>query len=334
MADIQRRAAGQFRARVRRRGHPARSATFPNRAEAEAWARRIEAAMDRGDYQDTTEAQRTTLGEALDRYLREVTPGKRGAPQERNRIAALKRHKLAARSLLGLRGADLAEYRDARLETVAASTVRLELAVLGHLFTIARTEWGMEGLRSPLQAIRKPQAPRGRDRRLAPAQGDDEGEEARLLAACGPRLRSVVILVLETAMRRGELAGLRWDQVDLERRVARLELTKNGDAREVPLSRRAVAELEALRQVRRLDGWVLGPPLPTAEWMTRGFTRAAAAAGCPGLRFHDLRHEATSRLAERGLGVHEIAAITGHKTLAMLARYMHLRAADLAEKLG
>lgn len=289
--------------------------------------------MDRGDYHDTSEAQRTTLGEALDRYLREVTPAKRGARQEAQRIRQLQAHKLASRSLLGLRGADLAEYRDGRLEAVSASSVRLELAILGHLYTIARTEWGMEGLRSPLEAIRKPQAPRGRDRRLAPAVVPLLAEEDRLLAACSPRLRSVVILALETAMRRGELAGLRWDQVDLPRRVVRLALTKNGSAREVPLSQRAAAELEQLRQVRRLDGWVFGPPGPIAEWMTRGFTRAAAAAGCKALRFHDLRHEATSRLAERGLSIQELAAITGHKTLQMLNRYTHLRATDLVRRL-
>lgn len=354
MASIRRRGPGQFRARIRRAGFPEQSATLSTRELAERWARDIETAMDEGRFVGMAEAARLTLGDALARYAREVTIGKRSADQEARRIALLREHPLAGVTLADLRGSDLADFRDARLagipfttlrelrardlptegvagaRPVKANTVRLELAIIGHLFTIARTEWGMESLASPLKAIRKPAAGGGRERRL------EDGEEARLLRAAAASLRPLIVLALETAMRRGELAGLHWGGVDLVRRVVRLELTKNGDDREVPLTARAVELLQALkaRPSRWSGGWVFGPPELVAARVTREFQRTTRRAGIKALTFHDLRHEATSRLFERGLGIAEVAAITGHKTLTMLKRYTHLRAEDLVAKLG
>lgn len=353
MAEIKRRGPGQFRARIRRAGFPHQSATFATRELAERWAAGIEAAMREGRFTGMAEAAATTLDAALDRYAREVTPGKRSADQELRRIALLRMHPLAARALDAIRGADLADYRDARLagvpfdtframrargedpaqhpdaRPVKANTVRLELAILGHLYTIARTDWGMEALPSPLRAMRKPSPGDGRERRLQP------GEEARLLRACAASLRPLVVLALETAMRRGELAGLHWDGIDLERRLVRLTLTKNGDARTVPLTPRAAAELRTLKAApQRWEGWVFGPPLLVAGRITREFQRARKRAGITGLTFHDLRHEATSRLFERGLGAAEVRAITGHRTLVMLSRYTHLQADTLVDKVA
>lgn len=354
MASITRRGPGQFRARIRRAGFPEQTETFPTREMAARWARQVELAMDEGRFVGMGEAATLTLGDALARYGREVTAGKRSASQEARRIAALREHPLATRPLGTLRGADLADFRDARLaglpfdtfralrakglpteghpeaRPVKANTVRLDLAIIGHLYTIARTEWGMEALPSPLKAIRKPPAGGGRERRL------EAGEEVRLLRAAAASLRPLIVLALETAMRRGELAGLHWGGIDLERRVVRLELTKNGDDREVPLTARAVQLLRELqaRPSRWSGGWVFGPPELVAARVTREFQRTTKRAGIAGLTFHDLRHEATSRLFERGLGIAEVAAITGHKTLTMLKRYTHLRADDLVAKLG
>lgn len=340
MATIERRAPGQFRARIRRDGYPSRTRTFPTRALAEAWARDIESKIDAGEPVLGAEAARTTLGEALDRYQREITPGKRGARQERRRIACWRLHPLACRAMTALRGADLADYRDARLagvefgrfvaaraagETpthqagdprpVGADTVRLELAILGNLYRIAATEWRMEGLINPARSVRKPAPGRARDRRLA---GD---EEARILAASAPVFRGAVILAMETAMRRGELAALRWADVDLARAVARIREAKNGEPRDVPLSPRALDALRALP--RRLDGLVVGL---APDGLTQAWARACETAGIVGLRLHDVRHEAISRLFERGWSVAEVAAVSGHKTWTQLRRYTQLRA--------
>lgn len=119
MASITRRGPGQFRARVRRAGYPDKSETFPTRELAERWARQVEAAVAAGTLTDDTQAATTTLGEALARYAREVTPGKRSHRQEARRIAAMQLHPLAARTLAQLRTADLVA-RLAKAEPVPA----------------------------------------------------------------------------------------------------------------------------------------------------------------------------------------------------------------------
>lgn len=140
---------------------------------------------------------------------------------------------------------------------------------------------------------------------------------------------AIMRLALETAMRRGELVALRWENIDLEDRVATLRDTKNGDRRDVPLSSTAV---EVLRGVGPRE---CGPVFSVhPDNVTLRFREACRAKGIKGLRFHDLRHEATSRLFERGLNVVEVSAITGHKSLQMLKRYTHLKAKDLARRLG
>jgi integrase len=133
----------------------------------------------------------------------------------------------------------------------------------------------------------------------------------------------------ETDERPVQTAGLLWVNVDLQKRTATLPMTKNGTARVVPLSSVAVDVLRGMP--RSLDGRVFGT---TYEAIHLSFTRACKRASIEDLRFHDLRHEATSRLFEKGLNPMQVAAITGHKTLQMLKRYTHLRAEDLARLLG
>jgi len=126
------------------------------------------------------------------------------------------------------------------------------------------------------------------------------------------------------------LLSLRWADVDLKRRFAMLHETKNGEERAVPLTSSAVAVLQALP--RDISGRVIPQNRMT---IYKAFEHACRRAGIDDYRWHDLRHEALSRLAERGdLSVLELAAVSGHKTLQMLKRYTHLRAEDLARKLG
>ena len=317
-----------WQAKVRRKGYEPISRTFDTKAKAERWARDVEAEMDRGIYVDRTEAERTSLKEALERYEREVTPKKKGASQERHRIAKWLRDPLALRPLASLRGADMATWRDRQLEAGASpTTVRNDLALISHLFTIASKEWRLESLANPVRKITIPSPARARDRRLV---GDEEKRLLDALANVGSSwMKPLAQVALETGMRQGELLALTWANVDLKRRVARLEDTKNGEARDVPLSSVAVQVLEALPHY--VDGRVF--PL-TKDQVTYFFTRATTATKIADLRFHDLRHEATSRLFEKGLNPMEAAAVTGHKTLHMLKRYTHLRAEDLAAKLN
>jgi integrase len=144
-------------------------------------------------------------------------------------------------------------------------------------------------------------------------------------------LEPLIILALETGMRLGELLGLEWPRVKLDTRVAHLPVTKNGEPRSVPLSSKAIETL--MRVPRNLQNHRVFWTWTRSDSVENAWKRAVVNAEIIGLRFHDLRHEATSRLFERGLSLPEVASITGHKTWSMLRRYTHLKAEDLAAKL-
>lgn len=336
MASIRKRnhsAKGQWQAQVRKKGYPLQTMTFDTRAAAEAWARAIEVEIDQGRFVSRVEAETTTLKELIERYLEQVTPLKKGAAAEATRLRAMLRHPLARRFVGTLRGADLARYRDERLRQVLPATVKRDLGIISHLFEVARKEWGIP-VHNPVRDIKLPPSSRARERRLLPGELGQDSEATRLLTACRKArnrfLLPIVQLAIETAMRRGELVGLRWEHIDLTRRIAHLPDTKNGESRTVPLSSAAIKVLRGLP--RSLNGQVF--PGLTTEAIKLAFVRARRNAGLEDLHFHDLRHEATTRLFEKGLNIMEVASITGHKDLRMLRRYTHLRAEDLARKLG
>ena len=252
MATFRRR-GGKWQAIVRRKGYGQVVKTFGSKTDAESWAKIAESEMIRGVFVSRTEAERTTLGEALGRYADEVTALKKGRVQELSRIRILKSSPLSVRSLSSIAGKDIANYRDARLKEVSSGTVLRDLAMISHLYTVATKEWGMTGLVNPVSQIRKPKLPQGRDRRLLP------GEMDRILAASdSPVLTDLARFAVETGMRRGELAGMTWDLVDIKKRTATLPKTKSGEKRVVPLSAEAVRILSGLD--RRIDGTVWGMP--------------------------------------------------------------------------
>lgn len=320
MATIRAKGRNRWEVLIRRKGFPPQYRTFDIKADAELWAAEVELEMRRGSFISRREAERTTIAEAFERYLREISSQKKGARQEGYRIRALLQDPIAKRMLADLRGADLARWRDARLKQYAPSSVLRDLSLISHLYTICRKEWGMEYLDNPAAAVRAPKFKNGRDRRLRP------GEEEKLLSELQGDLKVMFVLALETAMRRSELNSLRWEWISGP--VARLPDTKNGRSRAVPLSSRALA---ALADLPRKSAKVFSV---SADYFTHGFGRACKRAGIEDLRLHDLRHEATSRLFEKGLGVMEVMAITGHMTPTMLSRYTHLQMQGLLAKLG
>lgn len=325
MATIRKKGEYQWHVQVRRKGYPTQTKTFETKSAAEAWARSVENEMYRGAFISRAEAESTTLREVLERYEREITPSKKGAAKEKSVIKKLLAEPLAARFMASIRGTDLAALRDQRLKIYSPKTVVNELALLSNVFNIARKEWGMESLSNPVEMVSKPRIKNARERRLS------EDELNKIIDNTGSReLPAIIRLLTETAMRRGELSKLRWENIDLKDRIAHLLDTKNGEDRTVPLSSRAMAALQALP--RRIDGRVFGM---SPDAITRAFSRACERTGIQDARIHDLRHEATSRLFEKGtLDMMEVASITGHKTLQMLKRYTHLKAKDLAQKLG
>ncbi len=340
MATIRKRGDSQWEAQVRKKGFNHVNKTFNTKTEAQNWARIIESEMVRGVFTDRSEAEATSLLEALDRYEREVSILKDGHEQEKYRIGIWRADSLAKRSLASLRSADFAKWRDNRLKQSAPSTVRKDLAVISHLFTIAIKEWGFAVI-NPIKNIRLPKEDNSRERIF------ERDEETRLMAAladsgAGQRanhsMKPLVELAIETAARQSELLALKWTDIDLIKAVARIRgqeradgksRTKNGDKfRDVPLSSKARMVLSTLP--RSMGGYVFPTSVSAVK---QAFVRACERAGIENFHFHDLRHEATTRLAEK-LAMHELMKVTGHKDTRMLARYYHPRAEDLAKKLG
>ena len=299
--------------------------------DAERWGRTIESEMDRGVFIDRSEAEATTLKQALERYLLEVTEHKKGKTKESSRIDAWLNHPLAKRSLASLKGKDFAAYRDERLKEASSGTVLRDLSIISNLFTVAASDWGM-GLVNPLNNVRKPKPGKARSRRL---EGD---EYSRLLEACqqskNPQLAPLFVLAVETSMRLSELLGMHWPDVDLAGRSVKLEETKNGSSRIVPLSTKAVDTLlhipcSALNSKRVFYSWGQRSDAIKGSWV-----RACKRAGVADFHFHDNRHEGVSRLFEKGFHPIEVASISGHKSMQMLKRYTHLRPEDLLQRLG
>ena len=317
-----------WKVRIRRTGAPEQTRTFNSKKLALQWSRSVENAIDQGLVIDRRASERTSLGEILERYRREVTPAKRGARDEDLRLRAMVRRPLARITMAALTSSRLAAYRDERLRVVCGATVNREFNILSHAIDIARREWDIYLPINPCTLVRRAPPSRPRSRRL------QHDEERRLLSQCraarNPWLAHFVALAIETGMRRGELLGLQWVNVDLEKRTAFLPITKNGEARSVPLSSQAAAILRSLPNSR--TGYVFGDL--TVEGLKKSFKRAVRRAGIDNLRLHDMRHEATSRFFEKGLNMMEVAFVTGHKTLQMLKRYTHLSATDLAARLG
>ncbi|BCL76677.1 integrase [Jeongeupia sp. HS-3] len=322
MATISKRGPHQYQAQVRRKGFPTQTHTLETKRDAEDWARQIEADMRRGTFVDRSEAEQTTFAELLERYRQEVTPEKRGWCAENSRLRQWQRHPLASRPLATLRSVDFASYRDERLKSVGPKTVQLELSLISAVFNVAKRDWSIP-VENPITHIRKPKAPKGRERRL---EGD---EEARLLAAAKAgrtdSLDVCITLAIETGMRRGEIAELTWAQIDLRNHVIRLSMTKNGDDRIVPLSEVAEAALQSLP--RPLHGGRV-TKFHDSNGLGAAFRRACERAGIVGLCFHDLRHEAASRLAPT-MPQTTLAKVFGWRTLQMAMRYYNPTADEL-----
>ena len=326
MATIRKR-DNLWQVQIRRLGHPSLSRSFKTKANADAWARQTEAAMERGDFQlIDRDALREPLASVLTKYRERITPSKKGARDEAYRIGTWLNHPISKTPLAKLTPGLIANYRDERLKLVQAGTVRREFGLLRHIIEIARTEWGIPLALNPVSKIKLPDEPEARCRRL------EEGELHALTTEsrkCRNRLMEPIILVaLETGMRRSELVNAHWSNLDLDQKTLLLPVTKNGHARTIPLSTEAV---RIIGTVARTDERIF--PI-AANALRLGWERLRKRAGIQDLHFHDLRHEAISRFFERGLSVPEVALISGHRDYRMLFRYTHLRAEDVAKKLA
>jgi len=328
MASIRNR-QGKWQVRIIRKGFAPITKSFIAKQDAERWSRQIEAEIDKGSYTNIALAERTLFKDVIERYIQEVTLKTRSMREDTYRLKALARHPIGKLRMTALTPNKVAQYRDERLRLVSSGAVIRELSYFSSIINHARREWGIN-MTNPIPFVKKPPSPQGRNRILT------EEELGRLFAALKPQIKSsnhwilpLTKFALESAMRRGEILGLRWEHIDLQKRTAFIPLTKNGMSRLVPLS---TAALEILQKLpRNLDGRVF-PVTPFT--LSAAIDRARIKANLSDFHFHDLRHMAITRLAEKLPNLIELSAVSGHKSLAMLKRYYHPDPEKLAQKLG
>lgn len=321
MATFRKR-GNNWQALVRKKGQAPISKTFTLKSNAQTWAKTIESELERGIYIDRTLAEQTTFLETIDRYQREVASNLKSFTKIKSRLKHLRKH-LGKYSLSTITSTQLATYRDMRLNHVGAESVRSELGLINRILKISNNEWGIL-LPYGIPAVSKPKTPQGRDRRLI----DDEQQRLIYSLRLNSEMQLIVLFAIETAMRRGEIVSILWSDIDLIKRTLSIPFTKTDIARTIPLSTKAITILNKLP--RRIDNKVFSLK---PDSITQAFDRACKRAEIQNLRFHDLRHEATSRLFEMGLNIMEAASITGHRDLRMLNRYTHIRPELLAKKL-
>ncbi|AUQ98075.1 tyrosine-type recombinase/integrase [Phaeobacter inhibens] len=319
MASIRKLKSG-YRAEVARNG-VRKSKVFPTKQEAKDWAARTEFEILNHD----KVAAKLTLGELFERYAREVSPSKRGHRWEVIRLEKIGRDEIAKIRLEDLSAKDFAKWRDQRLKEVAPASVIREMQLMSSVLTVARREWELIAA-NPLSDVRKPTKPQPRDR--LPTANEIEAMQLSAgedLTKATARAFHAFRFALESAMRAGEIAGLEWDRVDLDRRVALLTHTKNGRPREVPLSTKAVELLRALPELNPVFGL-------SSRQLDVLFRKLRDRADVTGLTFHDSRHAAITTLS-RKLDVLALARMVGHTDLRQLRVYYNESAEELAKRL-
>lgn len=336
MAAFRQRESGSWQAIIRRKGHPDQSKTFGFKTDAEKWARDIEGKIDKGFFISSSTAEKTTMAELIERFKTEFAVHHYRKREDEKEAWRFQCKHLAdffgEYSIAAVTPQAVAKYRDARLKVVSGTTVRKEIHMLSKVLTVASKEFEISLPNgNPVNLIRKPKENKGRDRRLTTEEFD------QLLAQC-KRSRNqwlfyAVELGVETAMRQAELLQLEWSKISFEDKLALLpdpEKIKNSTPRRVPLTSKAIQILKGMP--RHISGRVIPVQRMT---LYHAFIAAVKRAGIEDYDWHDLRHEALSRLGKRGdLSVNELAVMSGHKTLQMLMKYVHIHETELAEKLG
>jgi integrase len=310
MASIRRRGS-KYQVQIRRSGTRPVSRSFLNLKDAQAWARHMEVQADRRDLPaDPKVLQRITLGELVERYRDTVSVRKRTRENEQAILNAFLRHPLCRRAVSEITQADFASYRDDRLRIIRPSSLKRELVPLHNLYEISREEWGLPIRVNPLSKLKIANADQKRERRLRPHE--QQVLMAEVLSCRNKLIAPLIEFALATAMRRGEILAMRWDHVDKPTRTLLIPKTKNGHSRTIPLSRDAIGIIDSLqRHHDRL--FPLSGNAVNLSWQ-----RLTRRAGLHDLHFHDLRHEAISRLFEKGLTVPEVALVSGHTRLRRL----------------
>ena len=311
---------------IRRSFHKPIYKSFIAKADALRWSRETERLIEVGEFLDTTEANKTTLRQLLDRYEREVSSKKR-TKQDKYLIRNICRQPIVHKVLSHVSSSDIAEFRDKRLEAVSASSVNRELSIISDCINKAITEWKCFIKENPVKNNLRLKENPSRTRRL-------EGNEYNLLMQSCKKNRAfwcpIIDFAIHTCMRRGELLALKWDWVHFDKKFISLpaEITKTNRTRNVPLQPHAIEILQ--KMPRSLSGKIFPIGIKNFE---RSWNAICKRSNIVGLRFHDLKREAISRLFEKGLSISEVRTFAGN-SLTSLAIYTEHDSTTLAEKLA
>jgi len=291
-----------------------KSKSFPSKKLAKQWATKIEAELDIEKQGRINTIK--TVGDAIERYVKEVSINKPGHRWESNKAKHLENFALYSVYFSKLQPEHLAAYRDTRQNKVGDGTVLRELGFISAVLTCAQKEWGWINY-NPVSLIRKPKSPKPRQRRISNDEIDKiltalYFEEGAPITLKMHQVAILFLLAIETAMRTTEMTTLDWTQVNIKKRFVKLDKTKNGDQREVPLSKRAIEIFSWLEGLHKHKVFTI-----ESGSMDTTFRKARKKAKIKDLHFHDTRREATSRLAKK-LDVMDLAKMTGHRDLKML----------------
>lgn len=324
MASLSQNTSGNWRAQVEVRGQREYK-TFRLKSLAQQWAKQRESELERGLLASVDAAQKNTLLAVIDRYRERVLPHKRNR-SDRFTLNLLEAE-FGRYRLISLQSKDIADFRDRRLQAgKAPATVVKELNLFRVLIDYAINDMGIYLPANPARMVKNPTVRNSRDRILRPA------EEKQLFEAFShPMLPHITRLALETACRLSELLNVKWEHIRLREGTLIIPHTKTDVPRTIPLSPGAIKTLKRIPRLqnngRLFDCWA------RIDSFENVFRRAVKKAKLEDFRFHDLRHTATSKLAQQIPNVIELSRITGHTDLRMLSRYYHISAKDLAKKL-
>lgn len=321
-----------FHAEVRLRGHPSQRSSFRTKSLAKKWIQDVESGIRDGRHFKTVESKRHTVSEMIDRFIAQWLPKFPGRKKKQTALLLWWKEKIGHLLLSDLTSAVIAECRDqlliekTRRGTLrSSSTTNRYLSALSKNLSVAVNEWGWLD-DTPIRKVSKPSEGKGRERFLS------KDERKRLLEECrnsrNINLFPIVSIALITGMRFGEIAHLRWGDVDFDQEIITRLQTKNGDVRYVPLTNEGSKIFKECPSYGSGKNSLIFPPSKNTQVkkvisIREAFEAALKRAEIENFRFHDLRHSAASYMAMSGATQGELMAILGHRSPAMTKRYAH-----------
>jgi integrase len=298
----------------------------PNKKMAEQVLMDVEVKKAKGDYLGIHEVKKVLFSDCLDEYLAWAQVNKAPNTFAMNRFYADRLREAFTCYLWALTAKQVEDYKVKRRATVSPATVNRELALLKHMCTKA-VEWSYLKV-NPLRSVRLLKEPPGRLRYLT------WEEMGSLVEACSPHLRPIVVTAMHTGMRKSEILGLKWQDIDFGVKTMSVHRTKNNEPRVIPMNQTLYDELHNLPRRLHTPYVFCHENGERYDEVKRSFKSACRKAGIIDFRFHDLRHTFASHLVMNGIDLKTVQYLLGHKDIRMTLRYAHLSGEHLQAAVG